>query len=158
MKLFDIDNNILIALDNAEPNEQGEFASEELDALTAEREMKLENIGLYIKELDYKAKALREEEKALAERRQRTEKKAEWLKQYAASSVALFGEVETTRLRMTIRASESLEITNEEQIPAYFMKSKTTWAPDKTMIKDAIKSGEIVAGATIIKKNNLQIK
>lgn len=158
MRLFDIDNNILNALDRAEPNEQGEFTSEELDGLLLEREAKLENIGLYIKELEYQAKALREEEKSLAERRQQAEKKADWLKQYAAASVAQFGIVETPRIRMTVRTSESVEIIDQSQIPEDFLKSKTTWTPDKTAIKDAIKNGEIVAGATIITKNNIQIK
>lgn len=158
MRLFDIDNNILNALDRAEPNEQGEFTSEELDGLMLEREAKLENIGLYIKELEYQAKALREEEKSLAERRQQAEKKVDWLKQYAAASVANFGALETSRIKMTVRTSESIEILDDTKLPPEFMRSKTTWTPDKTMIKEAIRNGEIVEGATIIIKNNLQIK
>ena len=158
MRLFDIDNSIINALDRAEPNEQGEFTSEELDGLLLEREAKLENIGLYIKELEYTAKALQDEEKTLSERKKRAEKKADWLKQYAAASVAQFGIVETSRIKMTIRTSECVEIIDQSQIPEDFLKSKTTWTPDKTAIKDAIKKGEIIDGATLITKANLQIK
>jgi hypothetical protein len=38
------------------------------------------------------------------------------------------------------------------------MIEKTTYAPDKTMIKNAIKSGENIIGATIKENQNLQIK
>lgn len=157
MTLFDIDTALLQALDNAEPNEQGEFASEELDGLTAEREMKLENIGLYIKKREYFEKALKAEEDALYERRKASERKTNWLKEYAAQSVANFGAIETTRIKMTVRKSESVKLdTNLLQTEYY--KSKTTWEPDKQMIKDKLKEGKEIAGATLEVKHNLQIK
>lgn len=155
--LFDIDTALLQALDNAEPNELGEFASEELDGLTAEREMKLENIGLYIKTLDYKTKALKAEEQALAERRKQAEKKAEWLKGYAANSIANYGAIETTRIKMTVRKSESVKL-DISLLQTEYYKSKTTWEPDKQMIKDKLKEGKEIAGATLEIKHNLQIK
>ena len=157
MNLFDIDNAILEALDRAEPNEQGEFTSEELEALTAEREKKLENIGLYIKTLDYKAKALKAEDQALAERRKQAEKKAEWLKGYAANSIANYGAIETARIKMTVRKSESVKI-DEDFLPADYMRCKTTWEPDKALIKQKLKEGKDIQGATLEVKLNLQIK
>ena len=157
MNLFDIDNSILDALDHAEPNEQGEFVSEELDSLTAEREMKLENIGLYIKTLDYKAKALKAEEQALKARREAAEKKAEWLKGYVATSIFNYGAIETVRIKMTVRKSESVKL-DTNLLTADYMRCKTTWEPDKALIKEQLKQGKEIKGATLEIKQNLQIK
>lgn len=158
MKLYDIDRKILDALENAQCDENGEFSSEALDAIYEERTTKLENIGLFIKELDYTARALKAEEQALQERRSAVEKKIEWLKEYAAASVATFGMVETSRIKMTIRQSESVNILDETKLPQDLVVTKTTVLPDKTEIKRRIKSGEVIDGAELKINNNLQIK
>jgi seryl-tRNA synthetase len=155
--LYDIDQKLLNALDNAEPDENGEFTSAELETIMQDRESKLENIGLYIKNNEHFCKMLKAEEESLAERRKKRERKNEWLKQYAANSIATFGTIETSRIKMTIRKSESIEV-DEKALPAEYMQPKVTFTPDKTAIKEKLKQGETVAGATIITKFNLQIK
>ena len=59
---------------------------------------------------------------------------------------------------LSFRKSESVVIKNEAAIPAEFIKTKTTTAPDKTAIKAAIKNGQEVAGAEMQINQNLQIK
>ena len=56
------------------------------------------------------------------------------------------------------RKSEAVEIDNEELLPKEYLKEKITYTPDKTAIKEAIKSGKEVQGAKLVKRNNLQIK
>lgn len=67
-------------------------------------------------------------------------------------------KLETNLYKISYRKSESVEIINEEMIPQEFMKEKTTVAPDKTAIKEALKNWAEVPGATIKINNNLQIK
>ena len=67
-------------------------------------------------------------------------------------------KLETNIYKISYRKSESVEIINEQAIPKEFMKEKTTIAPDKTAIKEAIKNWKEVPWATIITKQNLQIK
>ena len=67
-------------------------------------------------------------------------------------------KLETNLYKISYRKSESVEIINEEMIPQEFMKEKTTIAPDKTAIKEALKNWAEVPGATIKINNNLQIK
>lgn len=67
-------------------------------------------------------------------------------------------KLETNLYKISYRKSESVEIINEEMIPQEFMKEKTTIAPDKTAIKEALKNWSEVPGATIKINNNLQIK
>ena len=67
-------------------------------------------------------------------------------------------KLETNLYKISYRKSESVEIINEEMIPQEFMKEKTTIAPDKTAIKEALKNWAEVPGATIKVNQNLQIK
>jgi hypothetical protein len=67
-------------------------------------------------------------------------------------------KIETPLIKLSFRNSESVEITNESQLDACFIVTKTVTSPDKKAIKDAIKSGVLVCGATISYNKNLQIK
>ncbi|WP_407382822.1 siphovirus Gp157 family protein [Ruminococcus sp.] len=57
---------------------------------------------------------------------------------------------------LSFRKSESVLIKDEFAIPAEYLKTKTS--VDKTAIKNAIKSGQMVAGAELQTNQNLQIK
>ena len=48
-------------------------------------------------------------------------------------------------------------ILNNLLIPDIYCKVETVRTPDKTRIKKAIKSGEDVAGAVLVEKNNIHI-
>jgi ribosomal silencing factor RsfS len=67
-------------------------------------------------------------------------------------------KIETPLIKLSFRNSESVEITNESQLDDCFIVTKTVSTPDKKAIKDAIKSGVFVEGATISYNKNLQIK
>jgi hypothetical protein len=66
--------------------------------------------------------------------------------------------LETPTLKISFRKSESVEIDNEAEIPAQFLKEKIAYTIDKTAIKEAIKKGEVVAGARLQVNQNIQIK
>lgn len=59
---------------------------------------------------------------------------------------------------LSFRKSEAVVIKDELALPTEYVKTKTTTAPDKTAIKNAIKSGEVVPGAELQVNHNLQIK
>ena len=67
-------------------------------------------------------------------------------------------EFNTDLYKLSYRKSEAVEIINEQAIPQEFMKEKITTAPDKTAIKEALKNWQEIPWATIITKQNLQIK
>lgn len=113
-----------------------------------------------IKNLTAEADAIREEEKTLAARRQAKEKIVERLKNAVAASMTLQDEAkfETAKVAFSFRKSEVVEITDIDKLPAKYVTVKTTTAPDKTAIKAALKSGETIEGASLISKQNLQVK
>lgn len=56
------------------------------------------------------------------------------------------------------RKSEAVEIENEDELPANYITTKTTYTPNKMKIKEDIKAGKEVKGARLIERNNIQIK
>lgn len=57
--------------------------------------------------------------------------------------------------KISWRSSESVEILDESRIPYEYWRIKKE--PDKTSIKAKIKLGEMVEGAVMVHKNNIQI-
>lgn len=163
MTLYEINNEMKMALDdvlNSVDEETGEVDESYvhiLEDLQMQRDEKLDNIGAYIKNLAAEAEAIKTEEKKLAERRKATENKVERLKNYVAE--ILNGEkFESSRVAFSFRRSEQVVIPDEEHLDERYLVREVTWKPDKKAIKEAIKSGELVVGAYLETKNNLQIK
>jgi len=65
-------------------------------------------------------------------------------------------EVKSPLVKMSFRKSKSVHITDENELDASFFEYKRT--VNKTAIKKAIEGGELVVGAELIEKDNLQIK
>lgn len=152
--LYTINQEILNCVD-LETGEITDF--DKFEALQMERNEKLENIALWVKNLLSEAEALKAEEKAFAERRKAAENKAESLKRYLDS--ALKGQkFNTTKVAISYRKSTSVDVQDVEKLPEAYRKTVTTVSADKTAISAALKAGELVDGATLVEKNNLSIK
>lgn len=153
MKLYEIDQAILNCIDL----ETGEIIdTEQLDKLTMERETKLENVACWIKELKAEAEALKAEKMAFAKRQQVAENKMESLKKYLA--YALDGQAfKTTRASVTFRKSQAVEVADIWKLDENYLRYKEPEA-DKTAIKEALKAGQTVAGATLVENTSVIIK
>lgn len=167
--LYEIDQSIIELLENGFnlaccDLETGEIdeqkAAEYLEQLQVERSVKVENIALYIKNLDADAEKIKEEEKNLKARRESKEKKAERLREYLKSSMLIFGEpkFETARVALSFRTSKSVVIDDMEKLDKKYIQEKVSYTADKTAIKKAIASGEVIEGARLEENKNLQIK
>lgn len=157
MTLFDI-NKAILEFDYEIDEETGEILNaEDLDALELARDEKIEGVGLWIKNLQAEAEAVKKEKDAMADRQHRLEKKAESLKNYLAW--ALQGEkFSTPRIAMSWRKSESVLIPDEALLDDRFVNVTMVKKPDKKLIKDTLKAGREVPGAELVTKQNLQIK
>ena len=153
MNLYEINERILDCVDP----ETGEVVDiQMLEGLQMERDSKIENIALWIKNLLSDAEELDREKKKLAERQRTSENKAKSLKEYLSRFVN--GEkFKTPRVSISWRKSESVSVDDISSVPDRFLKYSDP-APDKTAIKKAIKSGEDVPGARLIEGKNIQIK
>lgn len=66
-------------------------------------------------------------------------------------------KVEAGTFVVSTRVSTSVWVSPEFNNPE-FMRTNTTTTPDKMAIKEALKSGRAIDGATLTQKENLQIK
>ena len=153
MKLYEIDQAIMDCIDM----ETGEIVNEELlNDLQMERDAKIENVALWIKELKAEAEALKAEKLAFAERQKVTENKMESLKKWLA--YALNGEkFKTVRASVTFRTLDKVEIADIYKLDESYLRYKEPEA-DKDAIKKAIKAGQEVAGATLVSSTSVIIK
>ena len=167
MRLYDIDQKIIEIIENGYviDEESGEFfdspeaVSAKLEELEYDRTAKIENIALYIKNMESLVNSIKAEEKLLADRRRAREKRIESLKNYLTSSMVAANEngIETSKVCISFRKSESV-VVNETILDKQYLAEKVTYSPDKTAIKKAIKEGIAVDGAYIETKYNLQLK
>ena len=162
MTLYEIDAGIQELLSETDP-ETGELITdyEALDALLMEREAKIENIVLFIKNLSSDVRELKAEEAALAERRKKAEKKAERLREYV--SHALGGErFQTPRCCVSFRKSAALELgegfTEWAKEHADTLLRYKEPEPDKAAIKAALAGGALIPEAKLVQNTTMTIK
>lgn len=153
MNLYEIDSAIM-ALVDAETGEISDF--EKLDELTMERDKKIENVALMVKNLKADAEAYKAEKEAFAEREKSAKSSAEYWSGWLRN--ALNGQkFTTTRCAVSFRKSTAVEITDENLLPEEYKRHKESWEPDKKALKAALAEGE-VAGAQIVERLGMTIK
>lgn len=165
MNLFDINNNIRAFIDKlySSVDETGEIPQgdwEALNELKEARDTKIENIALYYKEALVEAEALKAEAEKLSARAKTVQKKADRLKEYLSINLQRENQMdfETSRCKISFRKSEVVSIPDEDMLLKKYLKKKVTYVPDKETIKAQLKAGKAVKGATLITKQNIQIK
>ena len=159
MKLYEIDNAIMECIDM----ETGEVIDiDKLNELQMEREAKIENVVLWIKDLKAEAEAIKSEKLALADRQKAAENKVESLKKWLAYALNR-EKFDTARCSVSFRNTESVEVTDEglENLMRGGNDELLTYKkpePNKTAIKQAIKDGLSVAGVQLVQNVSTIIK
>lgn len=158
MNLYEIEQEIMSCVDM----ESGEVIDvEKLDALTMERDQKIENIALWVKNLEADAKAYKEEKDNFAQKQKSAENKAKSLKEYLTRF--LDGTAyKSTKVNVFFRTSKAVDVFDISALMTMddcdnYLKYKES-EPDKTAIKNAIASGVNVPGCQIVENQNIQIK
>ena len=161
MTIYEIDARMAGLIDP----ETGELLDYEAFAsLQMERDTKSENMALWYKDLTAEAKAIREEEKALAERRKSAENKAERLKGYLDEALA--GEsYKSAKVAVSYRRSKAVELADESAVIGELESSGrgdciyyTAPRVNKVALARLLKDGGAVPGAELVERNNIQIR
>ena len=128
----------------------------ELDEIQLERDVKVENIALMIKNLLSDAEAYKREKESFAKKEQIAKNRAERLKNYLQFN--LNGErFMSDRVTISYRHSESVEVLDWHKLPAEYLRYKDP-EPDKAKLKKAINSGIGLEGVFLVGKDSIQIK
>ena len=151
--LYEIQKELLECVDL----ETGEIIDiEKLEALELDKDKKIENIALFIKNLKADKEAYKKEKQLFAEKEKAADKKIESLTGYLEGF--LEGEkFKSTRVTISYRKSASVVIDDITQLRGACLKIAEPVA-DKTYIKECIKDGFEVEGAHIEEKQSIQIK
>lgn len=164
MKLYEISHDMrraLHALEIAEENgdfEAYEAAMAALEKLDISREEKLAGCCAYYRELDARCLALEGEITRLKDRLVKAEKDRDDWREYIARNLGDGNVWENGLFRLSWRKSEAVEIKDEKQIEEFYWREKIVRTVDKKAIAQDIKCGATVTGATLVVRNNLQIK
>ena len=160
MTLYEIDSGLMNLVDE----ETGEILDKEaFDSLVMARDRKIENIGLWIKNENAMAEALKKEIDNLTARKKTAENRVKGLKNYLLYS--LQGEkFSTARVKISYTSSTATRIENE----GAFIEWAKANHPDllrvkdpeiaKTEVKAALNAGEKLPGASLEKSTSVVVK
>ena len=137
--------------------ETGEILNaEDLDNLELEKNEKIEQLCLWIKNLKSDAAAYKAEKDSFAKKQKAAENKAESIKNHIAYILA--GEkFKTDRVTVSYRKSEQVECLDMSLVDDDYLRFKEPEL-DKTKIKKALKDGVKVGGCMLVERQNMQIK
>nr|DAS78174.1 MAG TPA: resistance protein [Caudoviricetes sp.] len=162
MNLYEINKEILncIKTETGETinAETGEVISiQQLNELEMQRNEKIKNIALWIKNLNADVNAFEDELKTLTARKKAAKAKVEQLKKWLSLNLDDGEKITDPKFAISWRASERVTITDEHKIPECYLKYAEPTI-DKVAIKKAIKNGDKVDGVVIEKNKTIQIK
>lgn len=167
MKLYELSNEYQTLMNLVDEDIPAEAITDTLESITAEIEVKADNIACLLKNLDAEVSAIKAEEARLVERRKKKQATYDRIKQYLSDELRKAGcpKIETARNKITFRKSESVDLLVDENVFIEWAEENRddllTFAQPKinrTAIKAAIKDGANIAGAQIVEKQNIQIK
>lgn len=149
-KLYEIANEYA-ELSNSDMD--AEMIADTLEGIAGEFEDKAENILAIIKNEQALELSLKAEAKNLSDRAKASANRVKSLKAYIASSMET---MELKKLTAGVHAlsvrkgSQSVQIDDLEKLPPTFVEYETMIKADKNLIKEKLKLGESVEGATLV--------
>jgi hypothetical protein len=163
MKLYEITNEVQSIFNNI--SEDGELLQEHLDnldALQQEFEYKAVSVAAYIKNIEAEETMIAEAIKEMASRKSKLTNKIQSPSDYLQFNLQKLSinEIKTSpyfKIRLKT-CPPSVDVFDENLIPAEFWREKTTTSVDKIMLKEVLNEGVDVPGATIQRKIKLEIK
>ena len=164
MNLYELNqnfNNLVSVLENTEDENIKELIKKSMDQLTLETNEKIENIIKYIKNLEATATALETEVKRLNDRKVKTLKKVDHLKNYLKDFTNTLDskKYHTGIFNISIRKNAaSVIVDNEFLVPDEFCKTEVIRKVDKAALKEKLKAGEVIEGVKLQQTESIIIK
>ena len=159
MRFYAISAALEAELANATNPETGEIAPEtalRISAIEQERDEKALDIACVVKDLKAEQDAYETEIARLEANAKALAKRIDWLRGYLDQFLPEGAALKAVRASIRFGESESIEITDEAQVPENYRA--WSYTIPKTPIKDAFKAGTMVPGARLVKKRFVVIK
>ena len=134
-----------------------------LEGLSGELEQKAINVAMYIKNLEVSADAIKQAEKAMADRRKSIEAKQDKIRKYLLENMLKTGitKIECPHFVLSVRKNPaSVDVLMQDQIPDEYFDIPDPLPPtlNKKRLAEDLKAGVLIEGARLTQSNSLQIK
>lgn len=159
MKLYELNqqyNQLLEMADDLDP----QVLKDTLESIKGSIEDKAENTAKLIRSWEAEVKAIKEEEKRLAERRKSLEKRVDNTKAYLFEQMEIAGMEKVKRPTVSVSIANnppSVQVIDPEKIPSLFMIDQDP-VIDKKALLTALKNGAEIDGCAIKQGKGLRIK
>ena len=142
---------------NLELDEETKLDTLDSIAWNSDYENKVENYIKVIKNIESDVEARKAEIKRLTELNKADERKNDRLKEILKESMNLTGHerVDTPLFKVSFRKSQAVEV-DETALPEAYKVA--TWKPDKKRLKEDLKNGLEIIGASLVERKNLSIR
>ena len=137
-----------------------EVSEEQLKAIVESHTQsmtKLKSLCGFIRYLEHGIEACKAEKARINQMQKAAENRLGRVKQYVAPFVKRQGKINLDTVTLSVRKSVSVELEAGFKNP-YFCKVVKEFVPDKKAIKEALKDEEVIEGARLVTKFNLQMK
>lgn len=123
-------------------------------------EQKAEGYGHVIKNLEADVAMYKAEEANFKAKKQAAQKKLDYIKGNVMTAMTVTGQTEIRSGALTLKVQknpESVQV-DEDILPKKYFAKKVELKPDKTTLKELLKSGKKIKGAELIRTEKLVIK
>ena len=146
----------------ADLNLDEQTVADTLESMGGELEVKAQAVGHMVRAIEADSEAILQWAKDALERAKTAQARADRLRQYLSTNLQACGiqKVEGPGITVSFRKSSAVVVDEPGLIPSEFMRQPEPPppAPDKKAIADALKAGDVVPGAHIETRQNLQIR
>ncbi|ORJ32074.1 hypothetical protein ATE37_01780 [Streptococcus oralis subsp. tigurinus] len=142
---------------NLELDEETKLDTLESIDWNSDYENKVENYIKVMKNLEADIETRKAEITRLTELNKADEKKKKHMKDTLSASMILTGHerVDTPLFKVSFRKSQAVEV-DETVLPEAYKVA--TWKPDKKRLKEDLKNGLEIVGASLVERKNLSIR
>lgn len=134
-----------------------------LEGMQGDLQAKATSVGAFIRNLEASASAIKEAEATMSNRRKALENKAKRINAYLLGCMQAAGmtRIESPYFVLAIKSNPpAVQIDDERQIPADYWKDQPMPPKtiDKTLIKQSIRDGFNVPGASLVQSVRLEVR
>lgn len=131
-----------------------------LDELAGQEADKVDAFGQFLRLEQARIESARHEANRLAKKAKTAAERIAWLKHKYLCTMQTNGlkKVQGSAYTLSIREADSVDVTDVAALPDMYLRRKESVEPDKAMLKEALKGGLEIPGATLVKTSSLQIR
>ena len=131
-----------------------------LNDLGSQEADKVDAFGSFIRVESARADACKKEAQRLASKAKTAEGRISYLKHMYLCTMQSAGvkKVQGSAYALSIRESDKVDVTDLSALPELYLRRKESVEPDKAVLKEALKGGMEIPGATLVKTQSLQVQ